>query len=196
MNDQTQKQQVRELVTELCQQRGIRTFELQDFYNAYLARLEADWPRNSHVKDKIRQLLQNLRDDEMLNFNDKRGSYTLRDVVLPGEVEPGQIEIVHALPAERREYYIETYTRSAVWSRMAREKWGYLCMCPNCHNSIMREDGTPYNEVHHIGPLFEGGEDHIDNLAVLCAHHHRYAHYARPDDRDRFRELLLNLVSR
>ena len=49
---------------------------------------------------------------------------------------------------------------------------GWLC------NTFLKEDGSRYIEVHHIVPLHCGGEDGIWNLSVLCAHHHRMAHFA------------------
>jgi predicted HNH restriction endonuclease len=33
-----------------------------------------------------------------------------------------------------------------------------------------------YADVHHIEPLSEGGEDVLENVACLCAAHHREIH--------------------
>ncbi|MFM9912585.1 MAG: HNH endonuclease [Methylophilaceae bacterium] len=51
-------------------------------------------------------------------------------------------------------------------------------MCQSCNNTFNKPDGTPYIEVHHIIFMSEGGEDGLWNLAVLCAHHHRMAHFS------------------
>jgi type II restriction enzyme len=37
--------------------------------------LSSRFPRNTHVKDKIRQVLQHLRDQGYLRFVDDRGTY-------------------------------------------------------------------------------------------------------------------------
>ncbi|MSP28757.1 MAG: HNH endonuclease [Methylococcales bacterium] len=59
----------------------------------------------------------------------------------------------------------------------------------------LREDGTPYIEVHHIIPLCHGGEDGIWNLSVLCAHHHRMAHFADVKTRITVENFLLNEIA-
>ena len=57
---------------------------------------------------------------------------------------------------------------------------------------VFKDDGkTPYCEVHHITPFCEGGEDALENLSVLCAHHHRMAHFAVEKERAELREFLL-----
>lgn len=40
-------------------------------------------------------------------------------------------------------------------------------------------DGRVYLETHHIVPLANGGPDIPDNVAALCANHHREAHHGR-----------------
>jgi type II restriction enzyme len=51
-----------------------QTFSLNDVY-----RLEGHFsklfPRNDHIPAKLRQVLQNLRDDGMIEFLDDRGNY-------------------------------------------------------------------------------------------------------------------------
>ncbi|MCD4827935.1 MAG: HNH endonuclease [Candidatus Cloacimonetes bacterium] len=147
------------------------------------------------MKDKIRQQLQELRQDKILTFVDGHGRYTLSDVPnLMDEIEPEHFNAIKKLPPDKREYLIETYARDVKWKKMAHERFGFHCLCRNCRNTFLREDNTPYIEVHHIIPLCDGGEDHIENLSVLCAHHHRFAHYAQYDEREIFREQLLKRV--
>ena len=55
---------------------GKREFELDDVY-AFEDRLSGIYPNNRHVKQKIRQQLQVLRDHGYLDFV-SRGSYRLR----------------------------------------------------------------------------------------------------------------------
>ena len=55
---------------------GRREFEIDDVY-AFANQLSLLYPRNRHVKEKIRQQLQVLRDQGFLDFA-SRGSYRLR----------------------------------------------------------------------------------------------------------------------
>ena len=55
---------------------GRREFTLQDIY-AFEAQLSAIYPNNRHVRQKIRQQLQVLRDHGYLEFV-SRGFYRLR----------------------------------------------------------------------------------------------------------------------
>ncbi|HHE3726254.1 TPA: HNH endonuclease, partial [Escherichia coli] len=42
---------------------------------------------------------------------------------------------------------------------------------------FLKEDGTPFLEVHHIEWLSKGGEDSVENAIALCPNCHRQAHY-------------------
>ena len=50
------------------------TFRIEEVYQmeAYFARRH---PSNNHVRDKLRQVLQYLRDDDVLEFVDDSGTY-------------------------------------------------------------------------------------------------------------------------
>lgn len=50
------------------------TFRIEEVYlmEGYFSRRH---PRNDHVRDKLRQLLQCLRDDDVLEFVDNVGTY-------------------------------------------------------------------------------------------------------------------------
>jgi 5-methylcytosine-specific restriction protein A len=63
-----------------------------------------------------------------------------------------------------------------------------------CANTFKKPDGSPYIEVHHIIPLYEGGEDAIWNLAVVCAHHHKMAHFADDETQKDLKKLFLKAV--
>jgi hypothetical protein len=71
-----------------------------------------------------------------------------------------------------------SYLRDALVVAIARVRANYRCEVPHCgHSPFVAEDGYPYCEVHHIKPLSEGGEDTIENVACLCASHHREVHH-------------------
>ncbi len=163
---------------DLCNQQGKRTFTLQQLWQTYQFEFETFSPENNNVQAKVRQQLQFLRNDGLLNFMDQRGSYTLKGVILKNELEDEKVAEISNEEPERREYLIETYARNRGWVAEAKNRFGVYCMCENCQNTFIKLDGQPYIEVHHIVALSDGGEDSLWNLAVLCAHHHRMAHFA------------------
>lgn len=176
---------------DLCDQQGKRTFTLQQLWQAYRREFENFSPENNNVQAKVRQQLQFLRDDNLLNFLDQRGSYTLKGVILKGELEDEKIAEISSTEPEKREYLIETYARNRGWVVEAKNRFGVYCMCADCRNTFTKPDGQAYIEVHHIVSLSDGGEDSLWNLAVLCAHHHRMAHFADKSTQLGLRDILL-----
>lgn len=63
--------------------------------------------------------------------------------------------------------------------------------CESCKSSapFLKEDATPYLEVHHIKWLSQGGSDTVSNAVALCPNCHRRLHYA-PDAKQLAAELL------
>ena len=54
------------------------------------------------------------------------------------------------------------------------------CEMPSCnHESIIKDDGTVYLEVHHVVPLAEDGTDELINAAALCPRCHRDLHVGK-----------------
>lgn len=171
-------------VLDLCEKQGKRTFELQELWASHKTALENFSADNHNVEAKVRQQLQFLRNEGKLIFLDKRGTYTLQGVILKGELEDDRVVEISRSEPQKREYLIETYARDQGWVAEAKNKYGLYCLCQSCTNSFQKPDGSPYIEVHHIIPLAEGGEDSLWNLSVLCAHHHRMAHFA--DEKSKF----------
>ena len=183
-------------VVEYCNTTGSRTFSLKDILKARLEIFKSFRPDNNHVEAKIRQQLQFLRDDNLISFLDNTGHYTLRGIDLLDEEakETVSIDLTKEAP-EKKEYLVETYVRNVKWAKQAKDLLGYNCLFYNCGNTFLREDGTPYIEVHHIIPLCHGGEDGIWNLSVLCAHHHRMAHFADVKTRITVEKFLLKEIN-
>ena len=173
------KDLVYQQITAFCNESGSRTFSLDDFFEANVNIFTRLYPDNKHPRQKVCEMLQKLRDDGLISFLGNSGNYTLRGVdLLDAEKEELKtIDVSNETPG-RKEYLIETYVRNVTWARKAREVFGCYCIFDACKNTFPREDGSPYIEVHHIIPLFENGEDSLPNLSVLCAHHHKMAHFA------------------
>ncbi len=182
-------------VVEYCNQIGSRTFSLQDFTRDRIEVFKKFKPDNKHTEAKIRQQLQFLRNDNLISFVDNSGHYTLRGVdLLASEMdEIKTIDLSRETP-EKKEYIIETYVRNVAWAKKARGILGEFCLCSGCKNTFFRNDGTRYIEVHHIIPLCRGGEDGLWNMSVLCAHHHRMAHFSDVKTRINLEKYLIKEV--
>lgn len=186
------KEFVYQLVIEFCNARGKRTFTLQEFYYAHEDDFKQYKPDNHHLLPKVRQQLQLLRDDGLIQFLDGRGTYTLKGIeLLKGEVEDEKVQEISLQTPEKREYLIETYARNRGWVKEAKEKLGFYCLYPKCQNTFKKPNNEPYIEVHHIISLCESGEDAIWNLSVICAHHHKMAHFADSMTRQGLKTILL-----
>lgn len=188
----TWKEFVYNAVVDYCNKKGKRTFTLRDFFATYKKVFCQFRPENRNVFAKVRQQLQFLRDDGLLSFIDGRGTYTLRGIeLLRGEVEDEKIQEISKQAPEKREYLIETFARNRGWVREAKETLGEYCLYPQCSNTFNKPNNKPYIEVHHIISLCDGGEDAIWNLVVVCAHHHKMAHFSNLPTKQKLQNILL-----
>ena len=75
------------------------------------------------------------------------------------------VENEHGTPLDvgRKQRVVPTPLRRALCSRDRR------CRFPGCHR-------TRYLDAHHVHHWIDGGETILDNLALLCTHHHRRLH--------------------
>jgi 5-methylcytosine-specific restriction endonuclease McrA len=69
------------------------------------------------------------------------------------------------------------YERDPLVIAIGRKRADHRCEVTDCeHPGFETPQGLRYTEVHHIVPLAEGGDDTIENVACLCAAHHREVH--------------------
>lgn len=211
----TQRQQVLKAVIEFCESRNSRSFELDEFQvqmTPQLAR-SGNWTTKT-PQATVRRLFQELRDkDEVISFVDNRGLYTLRGAILLNFESDGATDDFskHGMEetqktigrfvrkprrmTERQEYIRETYyRRDAGLVEWAKNFHGCNCMICKCGNRFTKPNGQPYIEAHHIIPLCEDGRDVEENLSLICAHHHRMAHFADDDSKKDIRTYLLKEV--
>ena len=66
------KSDVHLIVEQICPVGEI--FDLEDMYK-YNGYLQKSHPNNNHISDKVRQILQQLRDDGIIEFSDNNGCY-------------------------------------------------------------------------------------------------------------------------
>jgi hypothetical protein len=67
------------------------------------------------------------------------------------------------LDVGRKQRTVSTSIRRALWSRDRH------CTFPGCHR-------TRFVDAHHVHHWIDGGETSVDNLVLLCSHHHRLLH--------------------
>lgn len=214
--NETWKQLTERLIVDFCNKAGSRTFSLEEFQLAKSNEISSFSDNAKTPFATLRRVLQELRNEGIITFVDNRGTYTLRKpAILQGELEDnapiggivGLAEDTSAfdygikinsgdnIKLEKREYTHETFARNRGWVKQAKDTFGSFCLHPECQNTFLKPDGNPYIEVHHIIPLFKNGEDAIWNLTVLCAHHHRMAHFAEEMVKDKLQTLFLGIVN-
>ena len=66
------KSKVYTIIKQICPVDGM--FNLHDIYG-YEKQLQNLYPDNNHIEAKIRQILQYLRDDGIIEFSDHAGEY-------------------------------------------------------------------------------------------------------------------------
>lgn len=186
-----QRERLKNLIIAFCNDEGCRSFTLQQLHERY-----GDYScigiGGKTPQATVRRLLQELGDQNHIRFGERSGNYTINlDLLAAEQSELATINISQEIP-DTREYLMETYVRKVKWALMAIERFGCYCLFDGCSNSFKREDGTSYIEVHHIIPLWQGGEDALGNLSILCAHHHRMAHCADFNTVNKTRKFLLD----
>ena len=73
----TWREAVREELHRYSEETGEQLLTLDAFYRFSEQRLATQFPENNHVQDKMRQQLQNLRDNGELTFLDNEGRYRI-----------------------------------------------------------------------------------------------------------------------
>ena len=156
-------------VVDLVNRTGRADFTTADLRPA-IRRLAILFPRNSHVRDKVRQVLQYLRDDGLVTFLEP-GHYALNGY--SPDIDTG---IVAGLPAGR-EVPLARVRRGMVRLRdtmlgLAIKRL-YRCLCQVCRAPVPLTC-TDYAESHHLRPMGSPhhGPDTPGTILVLCPNHH------------------------
>lgn len=91
---------------------------------------------------------------------------------------------------------VTAYERDpAVVAAVLRQAGGRCELCAE-DAPFVREDGSPFLEVHHVETLADGGRDTPDNAVALCPNCHRLMHHAAEEVRKRAVEKLRETVGR
>jgi hypothetical protein len=81
-----------------------------------------------------------------------------------------------------RQSKVETtiFDRCPLVIAIARVRASFRCEVPKCATpSFLTESNEYYCEVHHLVPLAQKGLDRIENVACVCANHHRELHLGK-----------------
>jgi 5-methylcytosine-specific restriction protein A len=111
------------------------------------------------------------------SYDWKTGECTLTRGALRGRfVDQFTVQPDSEVAVERRMVSGMAYVRNpAVRYRVLERAKG---VCEYCEKlGFMMADGNIFLETHHVVPLGEGGTDTEDNVAAVCANHHREAHH-------------------
>ena len=211
MNELSWKDFVFERIENYCSYKQSQLFTLKEFISFNREAIQAFSKDNNHPEDKVRQILQFLRNDGKILFlgehGGKKGTYLLGDKeqIYTTEINQNNVSEVaqkfiysNYYDDEINEYNQETrklFVRDTSLIGQAQDNLGRICLHPHCNNHFTKADGEAYIEVHHIIPLHKNGKDALWNLIVVCAHHHKMAHFADMDTQYRLQETFLEIVA-
>ena len=166
----TWKQQLADLLLVLANTRGSLGFETADVY-AFENDFARQFPGNQHIREKIRQTLQQLRDDGLVIF-EARGRYRLN--TQSDEFDLDTMLSLPALPSipERTTQWRTIRLRNTLLAIDMKQRYEHTCQL--CNSPLWISDGRRYAEAHHIRPLGtpHDGPDSPGNIIVLCPNHH------------------------
>jgi hypothetical protein len=163
------KQAVAEQVLDIVNARSSPHLRLEDVYSREES-LQRRFPANRHVREKIRQTLQRLRDDGLLAFHGD-GAYSVNMEFEDLDLEsagPGEEGI--SIPGTR--VVVRTIRlRNTLLATDIKRRYDNRCQV--CRETVRLRD-RGYAEAHHLKPLGSPhfGPDIEGNIIVVCPNHH------------------------
>jgi putative restriction endonuclease len=156
------------------EQKDKKIVTLRDLYDFSEHRLSIQFPDNSHVRAKIRQQLQRLRDRDEVEFLDEQGKYRINVGEDIKQEKAGLEQILDSTPqlTEDSTEFTESRRRARDYAFAELVKDAYNHSCAICGNSRETPAGNPEVEAAHIYPKREGGSDDVRNGLTLCKLHH------------------------
>ncbi|REJ70128.1 MAG: hypothetical protein DWQ31_02625 [Planctomycetota bacterium] len=169
MSEWTWQQAVAEKLLVLVNHSGTPTFTLDQVYE-YEASLQEKFPRNRHVRAKVRQTLQRLRDVGLVAFlGDGKYELDLAYEDLESSVESSKDE--HSRSPKYSRTVRQVRLRNTILATELKRRYKYRCQI--CRLTVQLLDRL-YAEAHHIRPLGRphSGRDVEGNILVVCPNHH------------------------
>ena len=170
MSDWSWKQAIADRVLQIVNEKSSAGFSIEELY-AYVEDFSNLFPRNRHVKEKIRQVLQRLRDQGFLRFHGG-GSYSLNLANQELEGDPVPLSVQGVEFPITKQVVRNIRLRSTLLG--AEIKRRYKNNCQVCRIPVPLWKGHYYAEAHHLWPLGSPhfGPDVSGNIIVLCPNHH------------------------
>lgn len=148
----------------------------------------------SNVKDRMRQILKDLRIDDLENYIASADLETLSRRVKGLLALPLAKPPAGTMAPENESYTSTRYVRDPAVKAWILSRAAGMCEGCGLPAPFKDQDDLPYLEVHHIVPLAKLGSDRVSNAAALCPNCHRRCHSSR--DRDEFKLALYERIDR
>ena len=129
------------------QQKSV-SFTLSDVYQ-FEQQFRTLFPENRHVRPKIRQTLQRLRDIGFIDFV-KGGEYRLNTSFDDLELEPDIEQTAGFVIPQSKQVVRNIRLRNTLLSSEMKRRYEHVCQI--CGNCVDLAHGK-YSEAHHIRPL-------------------------------------------
>ena len=166
----TWKQSVAEQILEIVNSQRNTDFSIEQLYERQNA-FQERFPSNRHIREKVRQILQRLRDDDGFIDFVGGGRYRLLLTHAELECEPARADDAGvAVPAMRTIVRSVRLRNTLLAAEMKRR---YKDVCQVCREQLQLAAST-YAESHHIRPMGSphNGPDVEGNILVVCPNHH------------------------
>ena len=156
------------------EEQGETVVTLRELYEFSEDRLATQFPDNKHIRAKIRQQLQYLRDNDEVEFLDEQGTYRIE---VGSDIQEEKSELAREFDREPRltedtAQYTESQRRVRDYAFIELVREAYDSQCAICGSSRESPEGNPEVEAAHIYPKREGGSDDVRNGIALCKLHH------------------------
>lgn len=161
-----------------------KTFSLQEVYE-YESELSVLFPENQHVRDKIRQIMQRLRDNGFIRFENKLGHYSRIvdsiDSLYPDTMNSEEIHSEGAMKLVT----VNAYERSRSARDACITHFGDNCrVCRMSFRDRYGDIGEGFIHVHHLKSIASIGEqyvvDPVNDLIPICPNCHAMLHRRNP----------------
>jgi hypothetical protein len=170
MSDWSWKQATAERILQIVNEEKSNGFSIDDLYR-YADEFSRMFPRNHHVKEKIRQILQRLRDDGFILFQGS-GRYELNLAYDDLESDPVPLKTPGIQIPETKQVVRNIRLRNTLLGAEIKRRYHNICQV--CRIPVPLHGSQCYAEAHHLWPLGSPhfGPDDASNILVLCPNHH------------------------
>jgi hypothetical protein len=170
MSDWPWKQAVADRVLQIVNEKSSSDFSIKELY-AYTKDFSALFPRNLHVREKIRHVLQRLRDEGFLQFHGG-GTYSLNLANRELEGDPASLDGRGVEFPRTKQVVRNIRLRSTLLGAEIKRRYNNNCQI--CRVPVPLWKGQYYAEAHHLWPIGSPhfGPDVPGNIIVLCPNHH------------------------